>query len=277
MLQRSPTYILNLPSEDKVANSLKKILPSKAAHHLIRWKNILFSLLFYKASRKWPNSIKKYIKKGVIKQLGEDYDISHFEPQYDPWDQRLCLVPDSDLFLAIKDEKAEIVTDLIDTFTEDGILLKSGNELNADLIVTATGLQIQLLGGMTVSKDGKPVDMSKLHCYRGVMFEDIPNFGIAIGYTNASWTLKCDLNCTYICRVINYLDKHNYSTCTPKFDSTKYDSEPLLDFNAGYVLRALDVLPKQGSKLPWKVYQNYILDLSTLKLSKINDDVLKFE
>jgi monooxygenase len=277
MLQRSPTYIMSLPSVDNTAEVLKKILPEKTAHNLIRWKNVFLSIFLYNASRKYPKAIKNFILKGVKKQLGNDYDLKHFDPKYAPWDQRLCLVPDGDLFLSIKKGKAEMVTDTINTFTEKGILLNSGKELAADLIVTATGLKVQLLGGMTIHINGELGDTAKTHAYRGVMFSDVPNFAFTVGYTNASWTLKCDLSCQFVTKVLNYMDAHNYEVCVPRFDNNAFETEPLLDFNAGYVLRALDVLPKQGSKHPWKVYQNYVKDVMALKWSGVDDKYLEYK
>lgn len=277
MLQRSPTYIMSLPSVDKVAEFFKKILPEKAAYAVIRWKNVFLSIFLYNASKKYPKAIKNFILKGIKKQLGDKYDLKHFDPKYNPWDQRLCLVPDGDLFKAIKKGKAEIVTDTINTFTEKGIMLNSGNELEADLIVTATGLKVQLLGGMTIHINGQLGDTAKTHAYRGVMFSDVPNFAFTVGYTNASWTLKCDLSCQFVTKVLNYMEAHNYEVCVPRFDSNAFETEPLLDFNAGYVLRALDVLPKQGSKHPWKVYQNYVKDVMALKWSGVDDEYLEYK
>ncbi len=277
MLQRSPTYVVSLPSEDKIANFFRKVLPSKLAYSLSRWKNILFSIGFYNASRKWPDGVKKFIQKGIKKQLGKDYDIRHFDPKYKPWDQRLCIVPDADLFHSIKEGKVEVVTDTIKQFTPKGILLASGKELEADIIVTATGLKVQLLGGMSMHINGELGDTGKTHCYRGVMFSDVPNFAITVGYTNASWTLKCDLSCQFVTKVLNFMEQNNYTVCTPRFDSAVFKSEPLLDFDAGYVLRAFDSLPKQGSKHPWKVYQNYIKDLFSLKMESVNDKYLEYK
>ncbi len=276
MLQRSPTYIMNLPSEDVVANFFRKILPPKLAYRLSRWKNILFSLGFYQLSRKRPNLVRRLIRKGIVKELGKDYDLRHFDPAYDPWDQRLCLVPDSDLFLAIKAGKAEMVTDHIARFTEHGIRLQSGKELEADIIITATGLKVQLLGGMRLRIDGQEVHTGDMHCYRGVLFSDIPNFAVAIGYTNASWTLKCDLNCLFVTRLLNFMDAHGYTTCTPRFDAERFSSEPLLDFDAGYIKRAFDILPKQGSAAPWKVYQNYLKDNKALRKAPLDDPYLEY-
>ncbi|MTI32655.1 flavin-containing monooxygenase [Xanthovirga aplysinae] len=277
MLQRSPTYIMNLPSEDVVANFLKKILPAKLAHKISRWKNILFSIGFYRASRKWPKTVKNFLKKNIKKQLGGKYEDQHFNPKYKPWDQRLCLVPDNDLFKTLKDKKAKIVTDTIRSFTTDGITLNSGEHLPADIIITATGLKVQLFGGMKITVDGTPIDINTTHAYKGVMLSEIPNFALAIGYTNASWTLKCDLNCQFIAKVLNHMKQNNYSVCTPKFDPKKLRSERLLDFDAGYILRASNVLPKQGSKTPWKVHQNYIKDLFSLKYSRVTDKYLEYQ
>lgn len=277
MLQRSPSYIMNLPQKDAIANFLKKILPAQTAHQISRWKNILLGLGFYEISRKYPNFIKNFLKKSVQKQLGEKYDEQNFSPKYNPWDQRLCLVPDNDFFLALKNGKAKIVTDTIKTFTENGIVLDSGETLNADIIVTATGLEVQLFGGMKLAVDGRTIDTSQIHAYKGVMFSDMPNFAIAIGYTNASWTLKCDLNCLFVTRVLNYMKENNYAVCTPKFDHENLNTERLLDFDANYILRAEKVLPKQGSKAPWKVYQNYVKDVFALKYGSITDKYLVYK
>ncbi len=276
MLQRTPTYIMTLPSVDVIARFFQKILPAKLAYSVVRWKNVLLGIAFFNASRKWPNGVRKLIQKGIKKEIGDNYDVKHFDPPYNPWDQRLCLVPDSDLFKSVKEGKAEIVTDQIERFTEKGILLKSGKELEADLIVTATGLKVQLLGGMTVHVNGVLGDSGQTHAYRGVMLSDVPNFAFTVGYTNASWTLKCDLSCRFVTKVLNYMDEKKYSVCIPRFDSTKFESEPLLDFNAGYVLRSLDKLPKQGSKHPWKVHQNYVKDLMSLGWSGPDDEYLQY-
>lgn len=276
MLQRSPTYVINLPSEDRIANFLKKIFPKQAAHTFIRWKNIVIAMLFYNVSRRWPNFVRKLIKGGIKKELGAAYDLKHFDPKYNPWDQRLCIIPDNDLFAALKGGKAEIVTDTIKEFTPNGILLESGKELEADIIVTATGLTVQLLGGMNMTVNGKSFNPQNVHCYRGVMFSDIPNFAVAIGYTNASWTLKCDLSCHYVTRVINHMDAKGHKVCVPKFDSNEFESERLLDFDAGYIKRAEAQLPRAGSRAPWKVYQNYFRDSYSLKHSAVSDKYLEY-
>ncbi|HQU85005.1 MAG TPA: NAD(P)/FAD-dependent oxidoreductase [Pyrinomonadaceae bacterium] len=277
MLQRSPTYIMNLPAEDRIANFFKKILPANAAHQISRWKNILLGLGLYQISRKYPNFVKKFLKKSIKKQLGEVFEEKHFTPKYNPWDQRLCLVPDNDLFLALKSGKGKIVTDTIKTFAENKIELNSGEVLDADIIVTATGLNVQLFGGMKLMIDSNEIETSSIHAYKGVMFSGIPNFAVSIGYTNASWTLKCDLNCFFVTRVLNYMKQNNYEVCVPEFDHENLSSERFLDFDANYILRAEKILPKQGSKAPWKVYQNYLKDVFALKYGSITDEYLVYK
>ncbi|HQR06309.1 MAG TPA: NAD(P)/FAD-dependent oxidoreductase [Gemmatales bacterium] len=270
MLQRSPTYIVSMPSQDALANGMRKFLPSKMAHNLSRWKNVMMSMLFYQLSRRSPGLMKKLIRKGVQTELGKSYDLKHFTPNYNPWDQRLCIVPDGDMFQAIKKGTVDIVTDHIETFTEKGVKLKSGTEIEADLIVTATGLKMKLIGGMSLTVDGKLVNPPDCKVYKGMMLSDVPNLAFAIGYTNASWTLKADLSNRYLCRVINYMDQHGYTSCMPKIRGAIKD-EPLMDFTSGYVQRDLANLPKQGNKAPWKLYQNYILDLITLGYRSVTD------
>ncbi len=276
MLQRSPTYILNSPSEDLIANTLKRILPKKWAHHLVRWKNILLSIFVYTWSRKAPKSLSRLLKKGVKSSLGDKFNEKDFSPKYHPWDQRLCLVPDNDFFEAMKQNKAFVETDTIAAFNTRGIETTSGKQLDADIIVTATGLKIQVIGGATIKIDGNEIDTSKLLAYRGVMFSGVPNFGVAIGYTNASWTLKCDLNCRFVSKLLNHMKENNFEVVIPNFDHEKYGTERLLDFDAGYILRAEDVLPKQGSESPWKVHQNYIKDLLALNYVNLNDQHLDY-
>lgn len=277
MLQRSPTYIANLPSEDKIANFLKKILPETTAHKAIRRKNVLFSIAFYQLARKFPNFVKKMLLSDIKKYLGNKYDELHYLPHYKPWDQRLCVVPDNDFFKAIKNDKAEIVTDTIKTFNATGIMTNSGKQLDADIIVTATGLVLKTFGGAKIEIDGKELVNAKTHLYRGVMLSGVPNFATAIGYTNASWTLKVDLVGNFITRLINYMDKKDYKVCTPIFDEKQFQSQRLLDFDAGYILRGQEIMPKQGSKKPWKVYENYIKDFYLIKKGNLNDGFLKYQ
>ena len=278
MLQRSPTYVISLPAEDFIANSLRRVLPVKLAYLLTRWKNVLFGMLFFQLSRRRPELIKKLIANGVRKALGPDYDIgAHFTPRYNPWDQRLCLVPNGDLFEAIKAGGVDVVTDQIETFTPRGIALRSGKQLDADLIVTATGLNLQLLGGVQVSVDGRDVDLAKTLNYKGMMFSDVPNMASSFGYTNASWTLKCDLTCEYVCRLLNHMQKHGYRQCMPRNVDPSLAEEPWIDFSSGYVQRSLHKLPKQGSKLPWKLHQNYAFDIMMLRYGRVDDGVMEFQ
>jgi len=277
MLQRSPTYIMTLPSEDRVANFLRRRLPDRTAYAVTRWKNVLLQMFFYVLSRKRPETMKRWIAKGVRTELGDEYDISHFTPAYNPWDQRLCLVPDSDLFQAIRDGRASIVTDEIETFTETGLLLKSGERIDADIIVTATGLNLKLMSGLQLVVDGEPVDISRTMAYKGMMYSDVPNLASAFGYTNASWTLKCDLTAEYVCRILNYMDRRGFSQCTPRLTDPSVKPERVLDFTSGYVERALHTLPSQGSKTPWRLHQNYIKDLSMLRYGRVDDGTMEFK
>jgi cation diffusion facilitator CzcD-associated flavoprotein CzcO len=275
MLQRSPTYILSLPSKDRIANFLRAVLPARAAYALTRWKNVLIGMFLFVLSRRRPSAMKRLLARGVREELGEAA-LPDFTPNYDPWDQRLCLVPDSDLFKAIREKKASVVTDHIDTFTETGVRLRSGKTLDADIVVTATGLVVKLMAGLQLDVDGVPVDLSKTMTYKGMMYSDVPNAASAFGYTNASWTLKCDLTAEYVCRLLKLMDEKGYDSCTPRLRDDSIEPVPALDFNSGYVLRALDELPKQGSKLPWKLHQNYIRDISMLRYGKIEDGTLEF-
>ncbi len=277
MLQRSPSYVVSLPEEDGLANWLRAHLPAMLAYGITRWKNVLLGMAFFRLSRKRPERIKQLILRGVRKQLGPDYDVAtHFTPRYNPWDQRLCLVPDGDLFEAIREGRASVVTDQIESFTEKGIVLRSGGELEADLIVTATGLDLLVMNGLEISVDGRPVDPAKTMAYKGMMYRDVPNLASAFGYTNASWTLKCDLTCEYVCRLLNHMEKQGYAQCTPRNDDPSVREEPWIDFSSGYVQRALDKFPKQGSKRPWKLYQNYALDIISLGFGRIDDGTLQF-
>jgi monooxygenase len=277
MLQRSPTYVVSRPAQDPLANKLRRNLPARLAYHLIRWRNVLFGMYFFQLSRRKPDRVKQLILGGVRMALGPDYDIAtHFTPRYNPWDQRLCLVPDGDLFKAIRDKRASVATCEIDTFTKDGIRLKDGSELAADIIVTATGLVLQVLGGLEVSVDGRPVDFAKTLNYKGMMYSDVPNMAAALGYTNASWTLKCDLTCEYVCRLINYMDRHGYRQCMPHNSDPSIEPMPSLNFTSGYVQRSIAKLPKQGSRRPWRLYQNYALDIVSLRFGKVDDGVMQY-
>jgi monooxygenase len=277
MLQRSPTYVVARPAQDRVANKLRARLPAKLAYHLIRWRNVLFGMYFFQLARRKPERVKQLILGGVGRALGPDYDIgTHFTPRYNPWDQRLCLVPDGDLFKAIRQGHASVVTSEIDTFTTDGIRLKDGRELDADIIVTATGLNLQVLGGIAVDVDGRAVDFARTLNYKGMMYSDVPNLASAFGYTNASWTLKCDLTCEYVCRLLNYMDRRGYRQCVPHNVDPDITELPSVTFTSGYVQRSVAKMPKQGSKRPWRLYQNYALDIVTLRWGKIDDGVMQY-
>lgn len=277
MLQRSPTYIVARPSRDAMAKMLQRRLPASLAHRATRWKSVLFGMYFYNYARRRPEATKEMILRMARAQLGPDYDVEkHFSPRYNPWDQRLCLVPDANLFAAMKAGKASVVTDHVETFTETGIRLRSGEELAADIIVTATGLTMRVMSGVRLAVDGVPVDLAKTMTYKGMMYSDVPNLASAMGYTNASWTLKCELTSAYVCRLLNYMERHGYTHCTPRKHDPAITEEPLLTFTSGYVQRALDTLPHQGSRKPWKLYQNYALDLMALRFGALNDGTMEF-
>lgn len=277
MIQRSPTYLLSLPTEDKMAIWLNKTIPIKWAYKITRWKHIRLGRFWYWFSRKFPELMKKMIKKGIKKELGEDFDVeTHFTPTYDPWDQRLCFVADNDLYDALNEKKASIVTDHIETFTEKGILMKSGTELEGDLIVTATGLNLIFLGGVELKVNGEPVDFSEKLSYRRMMFSDIPNLAQSFGYTNASWTLGCDLTSQYVSQLLNYMDEKGYAQCCPRVKNPDMELKPWLDFQPGYIKRKLHELPKQGNEEPWIVKQNYLYDRKSIKKGEIEDGVLEF-
>jgi cation diffusion facilitator CzcD-associated flavoprotein CzcO len=277
MLQRSPTYVVSLPGEDRIANFLRRVLPDRVAYAIVRWKNVTLQSASYRLSRRRPELMKKMLRRGVVNALPPGYDVdTHFRPRYNPWDQRLCLVPDADLFQALSEGRAEIVTDRIATFTEGGIETESGRHLDADIAVTATGLNLLFLGGARIEVDGVEPDKARALTYKGMMLSDIPNFAFTLGYTNASWTLKADLVAEYVCRLLNHMDAHGYEICAPRVSDGSITEEPLLDFTSGYVLRALDSLPKQGSKEPWKLRQNYALDLRTMRFGELEDGAMTF-
>ena len=276
MLQRSPTYIVSLPAEDRIANGLRRVLPTKTAYALSRWKNVLMGMIFYRLARRRPEKVKARMIDMAKAALPPGYDAeTHLTPRYNPWDQRVCLVPDGDLFASIRDGASSIVTDRIERFTETGVRLASGDELEADLIVTATGLDMQLFGGMTLQVDGAPVDPAHCLSYKAMMLSGVPNFAVSFGYTNASWTLKSDLTCEYVCRLLRHMDRTGARICTPVADG-ELGSEDFLDFSSGYVQRARSKLPRQGSKLPWRVHQNYVRDLMMLRFGKVDDGVMRF-
>jgi len=277
MLQRSPTYIASLPAEDPIANRLRRVLPDRAVYSIVRWKNVLLQTFVYQLSRRRPQAIKRLIRRGLERGLPAGYDIDkHFTPRYNPWDQRMCLVPNGDLFATISAGRATVVTDTIRTFTEEGIELDSGERLDADVIVTATGLNLLFLGGIELSVDGETVDVPQTMTYKGMMLSGVPNLAFTVGYTNASWTLKADLTSEYVCRLLAHMDAHGYRKGVPEITDPGVEETPLLDFTSGYVLRSLDKFPKQGSKEPWKLRQNYVFDLRSIRRGAIDDGAMQF-
>jgi monooxygenase len=277
MLQRSPTYIVARPAKDPIANWLYAKLPEGLAHTAARWKNILLQMYFYNAARKNPEGAKQRIIAMAKAELGPAIDTAkHFTPRYNPWDQRLCLVPDGDLFKAIRAGKAAVVTDEIETFTETGLKLRSGEELPADIIVTATGLVMRLMGGMQLMVDGKIVNPGTTLSYKGMMFSDVPNLASTFGYTNASWTLKADLTAEYLCRILNKMDRSGYAYCAPRNIDPSVIPDATPPLSSGYMRRGKDVMPKQGSKRPWRLHQNYAKDMLALRFGTIDDGTLVF-
>jgi cation diffusion facilitator CzcD-associated flavoprotein CzcO len=277
MLQRSPTYVVSLPAEDPVAKLARRVLPARMAYGVVRWKNVLLTMFSFQLSRRRPELAKKLLRRGLERRLPEGYDIdTHFKPSYGPWRQRLCLVPDGDLFEALGAGRASIVTDRIETFTETGIRLESGAVIEADMIVTATGLNLLPLGGLELAVDGREIAIPETLSYKGMMLSGVPNLAITFGYTNASWTLKCDLTCRYVCRVLNYMRVHGFQQCTPEPPGDAVTTEPFIDFTSGYVLRAIDKFPRQGSRAPWRLYQNYALDVLSLRFGSLEDGALRF-
>ena len=277
MLQRSPSYVLSLPDEDHTAETLSRFLPRKAAFGAARWKHVMLSMAFFQFCRRFPERARKMLRKQVAAQLPDNIDVdTHFRPSYNPWDQRLCFVPNGDLFKALRAGTASMATDHIERFVPEGIRLQSGATLEADIIVTATGLKMLAMGGIEFTVDGETVQLPEQLSYKGMMISEIPNMAIALGYTNASWTLKADLTSMYVCRLLQHMDKHGYDYCMPRNQDPTLEEEPIIDLAAGYVLRALDQFPKQGSRAPWKLYQNYVLDLLTLRWGRVRDEAMHF-
>lgn len=277
MLQRTPTYVVSLPTEDPIANVIKKIFPEEMAYKMIRSKNINLSRWWWRFCMRFPNAARKLIRAGTKKLLPENYPIDvHFNPPYDPWDQRLCAVTDGDLFNVVSNGDASIVTDHIDTFTEDGLLLKSGEKLDADIIITATGLNIQLFGGIDYRVDGQPIDYPNSVAYKALMLSGVPNFAYAIGYTNSSWTLKIGLICEHLCRIMQHMSEHDHQVCQAELPDPNMPTRPLLDFGAGYVQRVIDTLPRRGMEPPWDVAMDYKADAKNLRFGSVTNECLKF-
>jgi cation diffusion facilitator CzcD-associated flavoprotein CzcO len=277
MLQRSPTYIMSLPSKDAIAKLLLRLFGPERGYQLARRKNILLQTTVYRLCQRYPKQARALIRRLTAAQLPEGYPVDeHFRPRYDPWDQRLCAVPDGDLFRTIRSGRAEVVTDTIQTFTRTGIRLTSGRELQTDIVVTATGLRLLAFGGMRFTVDGEPVELSDRLAFRGLMLSGMPNFAYLIGYTNASWTLKVGLVCEHFCRVLSHMDEHGYERCVPDLPYPNMTTTPLLDFSAGYVQRALDDFPKQGAYEPWRLAMSFQDDRRNLSDGPVEDRSLHF-
>ena len=277
MLQRSPSYVFSLPNYDKITEVLQKFLPESWTHRITRMRNLKFYRLSYKLSQRYPKAMRKVLMNGVKKKVGPDFDMTHFNPRYNPWDERLCAVPDGDLFNVLRSGKASVVTDQIDTFTPDGIRLKSGQELKADIIITATGLQLQTFGGMEVRIDGVPQQVEQKKMYKAVLLEDLPNLAAIVGYTNLSWTMKADLSSAYVCRLINHLDKKGLDVATPiDLEGCTMDESIFGSLRSGYVQRGKTKIMRQGSKAPWRVTHNYELDRPMLLDQPVADGVVQF-
>jgi monooxygenase len=277
MLQRSPTYIVSMPEQDRIANRLRRLLPVKWAYAISRWKNIAYMIYVYQLAQRFPDFVKTSIIKMVSKELGPEYDVAtHFTPRYNPWEQRLCLVPDSDFFRAVREGRASVETGEIERFTEKGIRLQSGRELEADIVVTATGLVLQAFGGAQLTVDGKRVEPGKTLAYKGVMFSGVPNLAAVFGYVNASWTLKADLICAYVCRLLNAMDRKGARQVTPRNGVESAAAPFVQKFTPGYMQRVIAEWPKQGAKAPWRVYQNYLRDIASLKWGRVANAALEF-
>ena len=278
MLQRSPTYYMAAPDQDSIGNLIKKILPEKTAYFLVRWKNILMGRVLFILLKRYPQKFKDNLINGVREHLGEDYDVdTHFTPKYMPWDQRLCFVPNGDMFEAINSGKASVVTDTIEEFTPKGIKLASGKELEADMIITATGLNMQFLNGVDIKINNETLDISSKLSYKGMMFSDVPNLAASFGYTTASWTLGADLTSEYVCKLLNHMDKKGFTYFSPEPGEDVKPGGDYLDLNSGYIQRAAHKLPKQGSRSPWIMTQNYLKDISQIRFGRIQNSDLKFK
>ena len=279
MLQRSPSYVVALPERDVVAAVLHTLLPAGVAHRLARGKNVVLSTAGYQVLRRFPRAGRRLLRRQALDRLPEGYAVdTHFSPRYDPWDQRLCVAPDGDLFDVLSDGRAQVVTDTIERFERDGVRLRSGALLPADLVVTATGLQIEVGGGAEVVLDGVPLDVSSAHVYKGLMLSGVPNLALALGYTNASWTLRADLSARWFCSLLRHLDRHGHTVATPRYDEQPVEGEefrPLLDLTSGYIRRGAHLMPRQGRRRPWRVVQSYLYDLAVMRLGRIDDGRLE--
>lgn len=277
MLQRSPSYIASLPDQDPIADVLRRVLPARVAYPIVRWKNVAMSAALFHACQRFPETMKRVLKWRVARSLPDDFDVDrHFTPSYDPWDQRLCLVPNDDLFRALRREQASMATDRVATFTEHGIELASGQHLDADVIVSATGLNLLMLGGMELEVDGEEIDPASTVAYKGMMLSGVPNLVFTVGYTNASWTLKADLVADYLQRLLHHLDRYGYDHVTPLRPADDVELRPLIDLTSGYVQRSIDQLPKQADRAPWRLFQNYVKDVQLFRRGELDDDGVRF-
>lgn len=276
MLQRSPSYIMALPGRDAIGRWLQRRLPRMLAYRLIRWKNILLSTAFFQFSRRRPQAARRWLVRQAQARFGQSVGLQSLQPRYDPWDQRLCIAPDADVFRAVRAGKASVVTGEIASFTREGVRLASGEELTADIIVAATGLRLKMLGGARLTVDGRPVEIAETLSYKGMMFSGVPNLALSMGYTNASWTLKCELIARHVCRLLNHMRDRGLDVCMPVPGTDVGQTRPAIDLSSGYVQRAAAHLPRQGSRRPWRIHQNYGLDLLALKLAPLRDGALRF-
>jgi cation diffusion facilitator CzcD-associated flavoprotein CzcO len=277
MLQRSPSYVVSLPSEDRLDRALSRIMPRRWAYYLTRWKQIVVAMLILHKSRNDPDKVRGLLREHALSVLGADYPVdTHFKPNYNPFDQRVCFMPDGDLFRALRKKTAEIVTDTIEEFTPNGIQLTGGRHLHADIIVTATGLDLLPIAGLTPVVDGVAKPVNEAFVYKGMMLSDVPNFAFVVGYTDLPWTLKADMVNQYVSRLIRYMDRRGYRECVPLRKNEDIGSRPLMDISSGYAVRAASRLPRQGDRAPWKLYQNYLRDRLKLFGGRLDDDAMSF-
>ena len=277
MLQRSPSYVVSMPRRGGMGGLVRRFVSPRRAGRFLRWFNALTTQAFYRLSRSRPEFVKRALRRQLERELPPGYDVdTHFTPRYDPWDQRMCLVPDGDLFRVIREGRASVVTDRIATFTENGIRLESGRELEADVVVAATGLELLFAGGTDLRVDGEAVEPSGLFTYKGMMLERVPNFAVAIGYTNASWTLKADLTCGAVARVLNHMRTRGATRCVPVVRGVRATGEPLLGLTSGYVMRSADRFPRQGPAAPWRLQQSFLADWRAIRLGPVEDGALEF-
>lgn len=274
LLQRSPSYIIAIPGRDAVGRAFQSVLPRKLAYWLIRWKNIALSTLLFQLSRRRPAAMRRWLVRQAQQRSGVEE--RHLQPRYEPWDQRLCVDPDAGMLRALRTGRASIVTDQIEGFTPQGLRLASGQELPADIVVTATGLHLQMFGGTRLTVDGDPVQVAGRLSYKGMMLSGVPNLAMSMGYTNASWTLKCELIARQVCRILNQMRATGEAVCVPVYEGSAADTRPALDLTSGYVQRAANDLPRQGTRKPWRIHQNYVRDLLALKFAPLRDGALRF-